>query len=163
MKCNNCGAPLTLVEGRDHYVCAYCATFHYPPRDEPDHDGLVALEQASDAQCPRCDAALAEGMLDSRRVAYCARCRGMLLSNDDFAFIIRKRRAEYTGPAVKPAPLDAAELKRWARCPGCGGRMDVHPYYGPGSVVIDSCGRCHLVWVDRAEIAAIERAPGSKW
>jgi Zn-finger nucleic acid-binding protein len=38
--------------------------------------------------------------------------------------------------------------------------MDVHPYYGPGAVVLDSCARCTLIWLDHGEIAAIERAPG---
>jgi Zn-finger nucleic acid-binding protein len=40
--------------------------------------------------------------------------------------------------------------------------MDVHPYYGPGSQVIDSCPHCRLVWLDAGELAAIERAPGRR-
>jgi Zn-finger nucleic acid-binding protein len=39
--------------------------------------------------------------------------------------------------------------------------MDVHPYYGPGNVVIDTCGKCGLVWLDHGEMAVIENAPGS--
>jgi Zn-finger nucleic acid-binding protein len=40
--------------------------------------------------------------------------------------------------------------------------MEVHPYYGPGSQVIDSCHRCRLVWIDSGELAAIEKAPGRR-
>ena len=50
-------------------------------------------------------------------------------------------------------------------CPSCGGPMDVdslmdpHPYLGPGSVVIDSCRNCHLVWLDYNELNRIIGAP----
>ena len=46
---------------------------------------------------------------------------------------------------------------KW-ECPGCGEQMEVHPYYGPGNVLIDSCGECALVWLDRGEIATISRS-----
>jgi len=38
--------------------------------------------------------------------------------------------------------------------------MDVHPYYGPGNVVIDTCGQCYLVWLDHGELKQIADAPG---
>ena len=38
--------------------------------------------------------------------------------------------------------------------------MDTHPYYGPGNVVIDSCARCAVVWLDYHELAMIRDAPG---
>ena len=38
--------------------------------------------------------------------------------------------------------------------------MDTHPYYGPGNVVIDSCDRCELVWLDFGELKQIVDAPG---
>jgi hypothetical protein len=74
--------------------------------------------------------------------------------------VIAERRAERTGPPAKPAPLDPEELERHIDCPTCGATMEVHPYYGPGNVVIDSCARCRLIWLDHGEIGAIERAPG---
>jgi Zn-finger nucleic acid-binding protein len=47
-------------------------------------------------------------------------------------------------------------------CPVCGERMEVHPYYGPGPAVIDSCSRCGLIWLDRGEMTVIETAPGRR-
>jgi Zn-finger nucleic acid-binding protein len=38
--------------------------------------------------------------------------------------------------------------------------MDVHPYYGPGNVIIDSCTTCDLVWLDIGELKQIAEAPG---
>ena len=38
--------------------------------------------------------------------------------------------------------------------------MATHPYYGPGNVVLDSCGACDLVWLDFGELKQIVDAPG---
>jgi hypothetical protein len=38
--------------------------------------------------------------------------------------------------------------------------MEVHPYYGPGNVVIDSCSACDLIWLDHGELKQISDAPG---
>jgi hypothetical protein len=38
--------------------------------------------------------------------------------------------------------------------------MDVHPYYGPGNVVVDTCRKCDLVWLDFGELQQIGDAPG---
>jgi Zn-finger nucleic acid-binding protein len=38
--------------------------------------------------------------------------------------------------------------------------MDVHPYYGPGNIVIDTCGTCQLLWLDHGELASVIDAPG---
>lgn len=38
--------------------------------------------------------------------------------------------------------------------------MDVHPYYGPGNIVIDTCSRCNVIWLDCGELQQIADAPG---
>ena len=38
-----------------------------------------------------------------------------------------------------------ADLARRLPCPGCDDPMHVHPYYGPGDFVIDSCTACRYV------------------
>ena len=77
-----------------------------------------------------------------------------------FAEVISRRRAWATGTPTEPVPIDRAELERRIVCPSCSGRMEVHPYYGPGNVVIDSCGVCDLVWLDFGELKQIVDAPG---
>jgi len=39
-------------------------------------------------------------------------------------------------------------------------KMDVHPYYGPGNVVVDTCGECGLIWLDHGEMTRVEQASG---
>jgi len=160
MNCTNCGAPLRLIDGRDYFCCDFCSTFHFPEATEASADGVTLLGEASDADCPICDVPLCAGSIDGNRVLFCETCRGVLVDGESFTHIVRKRRAERSGPADKPKPLNPEELQRKIDCPVCHKRMDVHPYYGPGNVVIDSCIRCHLIWLDHGEIAAIERAPG---
>ena len=162
MNCDSCGAPLTLLNERDYFYCDYCATFRYPPAADASDDGVTPLGDRTEMRCPLCRANLSAGKLEGRRVAFCETCRGVFVSNDDFSDIARTQRSRYAGPPDKPVPVNPGELKRRIDCPACGNAMDTHPYYGPGSVVIDSCCRCRTVWLDRGEIGAIERAPGQR-
>ncbi len=162
MNCDNCGAPLTAVKGRDYLCCAYCTTFHFPTPLADSADGLKPLGEADGSECPVCRAALSTGAISDCQVLYCSKCRGVLATNDDFASIIRWKRANWEGATSKPVPINQEEFERSVECPRCGKSMDVHPYYGPGSVVIDSCGQCRVVWLDHGEIAAIESAPGRR-
>ncbi len=54
------------------------------------------------------------------------------------------------------------ELKRKLACPTCHESMEVHPYYGAGRAIIDSCATCQLVWIDRGELTGLERSPGRR-
>ncbi|MCH7702276.1 MAG: zf-TFIIB domain-containing protein [Planctomycetes bacterium] len=127
---------------------------------EASADGLQPLGQQSERRCPVCALFLSAGTLERQRVWYCQKCRGVFLSNDDFVFIVGRRRARRTGPPAKPAPLNPEELKRRISCPACSMEMDAHPYYGPGNTVIDSCERCRMVWLDHGEVGALAKAPG---
>jgi LSD1 subclass zinc finger protein len=162
MNCENCGAPLVLVDGRDHFRCGHCETLRFaaPPADSIDR--VTLLGRADERACPVCATPLEHAALDGARVLCCATCRGVLAESDVFAHINRRRRAEYDRADAAPRPLDREQLHRELHCPRCTQRMETHPYYGPGSVVIDSCARCRLVWVDYGELAAIESAPGKR-
>ncbi|MCP4589315.1 MAG: zf-TFIIB domain-containing protein [bacterium] len=162
MKCDNCGAPLAIVEGRDYFRCSYCATVCFPTESTATADRVTSLETQADAICPLCAVHLIAGAMDGRPVRHCSTCRGVLLTSDDFAEIVRSRRETYAGPVAAPVALNPAELKRRLNCPSCGEPMDTHPYYGPGSVVVDSCGSCRSVWLDHGEMTTIEEAPGRR-
>lgn len=99
-------------------------------------------------------------MLDGAAIEYCPHCRGLLVASDVLAVVVRKRRAAFRGPPDDPLPLNAHEFRRRVQCPQCRGAMEVHPDYGPGNSIIDSCQRCRLVWLESGELSAIERAPG---
>ena len=61
---------------------------------------------------------------------------------------------------AEPVPFDRRELHRELTCPRCGGRFDTYPHLGPGSVVIDNCIRCDLIWLDFGEMKQMVDAPG---
>jgi Zn-finger nucleic acid-binding protein len=153
---------MTFQDGRGYFVCHYCTAFHFPGAAGASPDGVQGLDEESDRSCPVCGVRLVGGAIDGLRVLYCESCRGVLASNDTFAEIVRTRRARFDGEPDRPRMLDKAELQREVRCPGCDRVMDVHPYYGPGNVVVDTCAACSLIWLDHGEIAAIERAPGRR-
>lgn len=160
MNCSNCGAPLRPIAGRDYFYCDFCATFSFPTSLDESPDGVSSLGETSGMICPACEHSLSKGTIKGSHVLFCENCRGFLVDADHFREVVRRRRADRTGPGNVPQPLDPSDLERNIDCPLCGGPMEVHPYYGPGNAVIDSCARCHVVWLDYGELAAIASAPG---
>lgn len=154
---------MELVEARAYFHCPFCECIAFPDDSDASADGVVALGSTGRFDCPVCRQRLAEGAIDGSRVLTCSRCRGLLLNNDEFLLIIGQRRTLSEKPPRKAKPIDPEELKRNLDCPVCAGSMEVHPYYGPGNVVIDSCGRCKVLWLDHGEFAAIETAPSPNW
>ena len=160
MNCRNCGAPMELFERRRHYFCTFCGSFSFI--DTPEVAGVRVLERPVPApNCPRCGAPLVKALLDDAfAVEHCERCRGILLPRAAFAEAVASRRARESGEPARPVPLDPRELERVVVCPSCGSQMDVHPYYGPDNVVIDSCQRCDRIWLDFGELERITTAGG---
>lgn len=163
MNCQNCGGPLRPVDRRNYLHCGFCGTSVFPSPLEDSADRIIPLNETTETCCPACDELLHVGAMDGARVQYCESCRGILIASDVFGHLVRKRRAEHKGPDDRPVPLNPEELAQIQACPLCGRDMDVHPYHGPGNVVIDSCGPCRTVWLDHGEMAAIERAPGRRY
>lgn len=150
---------MELFERRRYYFCRYCSTFHFLEGDSP--EGLLVVERGTTTPCPVCTAPLATSLLDgAHQVQYCEQCRGVLVPRASFADAVTRRRAA-GGPVATPIPPDRSELHRHLTCPSCRVAMDVHPYYGPGNVIIDTCARCNLIWLDYGELKQISEAPGA--
>lgn len=160
MNCPNCAAAMELVESRRYFRCRHCGTYHFPESVEA--DGIRVVGQPSNAPaCPVCRTPMAHALLDGDHpIDFCARCRGVLLPRATFATVVNKRRAWAAGPPAEPVPLDRRELHRELACPRCAGRFDTYPHLGPGSVVIDNCTRCDLIWLDFGEMKQMVDAPG---
>ena len=160
MNCRNCAAPMELFDRRRYFFCRHCGTFEF--LEHTDADGIQVLERQPDAlPCPLCRAPLAKALLDGRHsVQYCEHCRGVVMERASFADAVVGRRAQAAGPGIQPAALDRKELDRRVTCPSCRKMMDVHPYFGPGNVIIDTCARCDRIWLDFGELKQIEDAPG---
>lgn len=160
MNCRNCGAVMELFASRGYFFCKYCGSFHFP--ETAGDDGVRVIGAKEEPQdCAACGKALVSALMDeSHAVQYCQNCRGVLLPRTAFASIVQKRRAWATGQPQPPVAFNSAELQREVICPSCRQAMETHPYYGPGNVVIDSCGQCELIWLDFGELKQIVAAPG---
>ncbi|MFO0917574.1 MAG: zf-TFIIB domain-containing protein [Planctomycetaceae bacterium] len=160
MHCSTCGALIDVAPFSEVATCEHCGTTRELRLLEAGLDRVIWTEEDTGTPCPRCGEGLVRAQLDGYTVGGCPECHGVLLANSSFGAIVRRRRQNYRAAPFTPRPVDLDELTDPVYCPGCERTMGVHPYYGPGCQIIDSCGRCELVWIDSGELTAIERAPG---
>jgi Zn-finger nucleic acid-binding protein len=144
------------VGNRNYFRCPYCETFHFP---QETGDGVAVAGGDAAFSCPVCADPLVHAAIDGHEVSYCRTCRGFLATNATFGRVVQLRRARQTTPPV-PVPFSPEELKRRVTCPRCEKPMDAHPYHAGGNAVIDTCHRCHLVWLDAGELTVIGSYPG---
>ena len=160
-QCPQCAGSTRGVPGRQYLQCEYCSSLVFPHDNPLMTDGIIPLGDELDSSCPCCHSPLQTGEMDGNPALYCANCYGVLVRNDAFGRVIRDRRAKRsTRENVEVTPIDMAQYERILNCPSCLGKMEVHPYYGPGNVVIDSCHRCSYIWLDHSEMATMVIAGG---
>ena len=151
---------MELFATRGYFFCRYCGSFHFP-ETAADQGVRVLAESNEPLPCPVCATRLSSGVLDeTHAIHYCQTCRGVLMGRGTFADVVQQRRAWATAPPAAPVPLRQEDLTRKVSCPKCRVRLATHPYYGPGNVVIDSCGTCDVIWLDFGELKQIVDAPG---
>ena len=108
--------------------------------------------------CPACQALLSDAAIQGKSVWYCTKCRGLLISIDQFLPLVEFLRAlsRPTGSDIRPR--DNSDADRAFTCPKCGRTMTAYPYGGPGNVNIDTCEPCSVIWLDRDELHRIVMA-----
>jgi len=157
VSCQKCGGLTQTVGGQEYHRCSFCSSLIQLAAVSVDRilPGGVSLDTA----CPACSEFLHAGLIEGRRVLYCRGCFGILLRHEDFSGIIQERvaRRASTEPA-EPRPIDPAALGRQLNCPSCRKPFEVHPYYGPGNIVVDTCAECGLIWLDHGELTRVEQA-----
>jgi Zn-finger nucleic acid-binding protein len=151
--CANCGAPLHIDREGGLVTCRHCGS------SEPQGSiaRLVEAGSQSDRTCPTCATLLADSRLDGVPLLFCQRCEGMLIPMAEFVSVIEAVRAHET-PAEAVPPRRQSPGDRTINCPACAKPMLSHFYGGPGNLVIDTCERCHLNWLDPGELRRIARA-----
>jgi Zn-finger nucleic acid-binding protein len=98
--------------------------------------------------------------VNGNRLWYCQNCRGILLEMSLFSETISFERRIRKDPPTTSQPIDVQkELQRQLVCPQCANPMSVHPYAGPGNIVIDNCPICRLNWLDYKELQRIITSP----
>jgi Zn-finger nucleic acid-binding protein len=147
---------MRLEEGQESFHCLYCTSVYFP---EKNNEGVRVLGEPAELFCPVCSIALVHAALAGCRILYCTNCRGMLVRMGLFIELIQTLQANLEGPSTIAKPIVEQDLKRHLVCPQCHQAMDTHPYAGPGNIVIDSCSRCYLNWLDAGELMRIASAP----
>jgi Zn-finger nucleic acid-binding protein len=117
----------------------------------------IEMGDATDAPCPVCGATLANARLDGNPLLVCQKCAGMLIAMPHFVSVIDAARAHEEQHGVV-LPRDQKPGDRVLICPRCRQPMLGHFYGGPGNLVIDSCERCQVNWLDAGELRRIARA-----
>jgi Zn-finger nucleic acid-binding protein len=128
--------------------------------DDAGLEGVIFLGSPTDVDCPACGDQLVTALIDDHGCRACPSCFGVAMEKPAFGQLIQARRANYRGADRPPVQWRTRAPQVERECPQCREPMEVHPYYGPGNTIIDSCRGCGLVWLDSGEITAIEQAPG---
>lgn len=155
MNCTNCGGPAELVGGKDFFRCAYCSSYTFPPESD---EGVRSHSTAAGARCPACRVEMLEASVEGVAVRFCEKCRGILVHPPEFRRVLERRAAKEPRAVRQPERISEEELARQVSCPYCAVTMSVHPYYGPGNAVIDTCDECLALWLDHSELTVIVEA-----
>jgi hypothetical protein len=83
----------------------------------------------------------------------------MLIEMNRFVSIVGAVRACDVGNFRTAMPPRQKPGERVLNCPTCGQTLVSHHYSGPGNVVIDTCERCLVNWLDQGELRRIALAP----
>jgi Zn-finger nucleic acid-binding protein len=152
--CANCGAAMRIDGGV--LVCEHCGTEQDPgPGGE-----YVELGLETTSPCPVCSMPLSTGHIEGCALLCCSRCFGMLIAMDQFVAIVDAARLHEPRSFRRIPPRKQKAGERVIVCPSCRQPMMSHVYGGPGNVVIDTCERCQVNWLDRGELKRIAMAPG---
>jgi Zn-finger nucleic acid-binding protein len=155
--CPACGAPIAPKPDTEGFKCDYCHAVYFPGEED---DGVVLPAERAESEyaCPVCAIPLVHAAIDGISVLYCTECRGLLMMMNTLPGLIDAVKENRDRASVQTPP-DAGDLKRTIQCPKCHRRMDTHYYAGPGNVIVDNCGDCWLLWLDRGELTRIAHAP----
>jgi Zn-finger nucleic acid-binding protein len=117
----------------------------------------IEMGDATDTPCPVCAATLTNARLDGNPLLVCPECAGMLIAMPHFVALIDAATSHEDQHGVV-LPRQQKPGDRVLTCPRCRQSMDSHFYGGPGNLVIDTCERCQMNWLDPGELRRIARA-----
>jgi len=85
-------------------------------------------------------------------IQLCMSCKGIFLSKKKLEIIENSREIEI--PEDTPIPRNGAEVRR--HCPKCETIMKKINHGKIRSTMIDYCGNCTGIWLDKGELASIQ-------
>ena len=140
-------------------VCAYCGA----EQELPSIAEHLNLETETTSLCPTCRTPLSTSRLEGHQLLCCGHCFGMLIAMNRFATIIKAARAREGRRSRTALPRTQKPTDRVINCPTCLQPMLSHDYAGPGNIVIDTCERCQVNWLDAGELRRAAIAPDTSY
>jgi Zn-finger nucleic acid-binding protein len=153
--CANCGGPMRVDRARGTLVCDHCGA----ETDAPALLSYLEFLDDSASRCPACATPLSNSRIDGLALLACRRCEGLLVDMRTFTAVIDAVRLHEARTIWSVAPRGQRAGDRTVTCPLCRQPMLAHVYGGPGNVVIDTCERCLVNWLDAGELRRIALAP----
>jgi Zn-finger nucleic acid-binding protein len=146
---------MRIIRDRGLLICDHCGSQREAP---PVSEDLELLGETSQP-CPVCSTPLSQSRLHGYPLLCCSQCAGLLIDMNRFATIIEAVRAHDVGAFRTAIPARQKPGERTLNCPSCRQPFVSHRYGGPGNVVIDTCSRCLVNWLDQGELRRIALAP----
>jgi Zn-finger nucleic acid-binding protein len=146
---------MRIIRDKGLLICDHCGH----QQDAPAVSEELQVLSESSQSCPICATPLSNSRLHGHPVFSCGTCSGLLIEMNRFAAIIQAVRAYDVGSFRTTMPRRQEPGERTLPCPLCAKPLVSHTYAGPGNVVIDSCERCLVNWLDQGELRRIALAP----
>jgi Zn-finger nucleic acid-binding protein len=112
------------------------------------------------AVCPVCGAELAVKYFASIEIQWCAACGGFWVQRGRFGDVLKRYMShmaqQHDAKCGRRKRVNPRTLEEPGRtCPLCGRAMSKLNYAYNSNVIVDLCGNCNGLWVDRGEVEKI--------
>ena len=114
-------------------------------------------------QCPNCKQALTGLDYEGVHIETCPKCGGDWLDAGELESIVRARQRRFNeqeciavAQAATIKGVKLTSLDRHLTCPQCGATTHPINYGDDTGLIIDKCGACGGVWLERGELEKIE-------
>ncbi len=114
-------------------------------------------------QCPKCQQAMQGVDYDGVHIETCPACGGDWLDAGELSSIVRARHSRFSQDeclaVAKAATITGVKLTgldRHLTCPKCGGTTHPINYGDDSGLILDKCGNCGGVWLEKGELEKIE-------
>jgi Zn-finger nucleic acid-binding protein len=102
--------------------------------------------------CKRCDTDMQTVFYEGVAIQLCMSCKAVFLSKKKLEIIENSREIDI--PEDFPAPRNGPEVRR--ECPSCKIPMNKVRYGKIRHTMIDMCGDCNGIWLDKGELTSIQ-------
>jgi Zn-finger nucleic acid-binding protein len=112
--------------------------------------------------CPRCQSSIRQEFYEGSLIETCPSCGGEWLDANEMTQINQERQKTFSSQEIasiegaKQVVVTEVNKANPINCPHCKIPMKTINYAYSTGVMIDTCPRCHGMWLDQGELEAIQ-------